>query len=939
MGGALAGRDAVLDQGWAALLGAGTVLIEGPAGIGKTAVFRTLTERAAAAGMVVLRCAPTEAETALPLAAIADLLQPLADQIGQLPAPQRDAVRTALLSAGPSAALDERALAAATRALIDEAGSVEPGVLVAIDDPVWLDPPSQRALRFALRRVSSHIAVVITSRVPGAVLDEVPLGLGGPSRIADGRTITRIPLSPLGVGPLYHVLAARFDVPLTRSLVNRVTQAAAGNPLLAIELVRAVLRLPEMPGPGDDLPVPGSMVDLVAATLGGLPQPSVHAVQLAALSTVPSLDQLIAVGVDPAALDAAELAGLIRVMSDDHVVFVHATHAAAVRAGIPANLRRRLHAMLAAAAADPDERARHLARSTSRPDADVAAELAAAARRARRHGAPEVAAELYDRAAELTPSQLSEQRHHRKLDAVHCRFDTGDYAAAGAEAERLVDVLTGDQKADALLVRAAIAWSADDPLDAVQAASRALDAAPPDSPLLGRIHAYLGVFVDSPIQARAHAELALRLLSGPRSETKANGLDDADRHDGILGQDDQSLLASALMLLFYNEVRSGEPIREELLTQAMKLEGSQPLWLNGTIPAIWWKACDQHDRAVQRLTWMLDYATELGDEPFQHELVSHLGEAEMLAGRYDAAMQWSTQASEFAEQLATGLAAENWLAGMLHLYRCDVEAASRAAQAGLQQATDNGDPWCRRVNLQLSGLAELASNRFDRAAVSFGELARALDDIGLTEPLAYRFEPDWVEACVASGDLQTAATAQERLMIRHERFARPWTALGLARGAVLLAAANGRPTEDTLAELAAAREAVPDGVVPLDRARCLLVAGVAHRRGRRKRAAREDLSAAAAEFDALGARSFATRARAESARIGGRPPASRELTSTERQVAELAARGATNRAIADALFVSPKTVEANLARVYRKLGISSRAELGAVFSFRKIGDT
>nr|WP_238362208.1 helix-turn-helix transcriptional regulator [Actinopolymorpha pittospori] len=102
-----------------------------------------------------------------------------------------------------------------------------------------------------------------------------------------------------------------------------------------------------------------------------------------------------------------------------------------------------------------------------------------------------------------------------------------------------------------------------------------------------------------------------------------------------------------------------------------------------------------------------------------------------------------------------------------------------------------------------------------------------------------------------------------------------------------------------------------------------------HRRTRRKREAREALEAAAAEFAALGATAFAERAREELARVGGRPPAPSHLTATEDRVARLAAQGRTNRAIADALFLSPKTVEANLARVYRKLGIASRAELGA----------
>ncbi|MEP7019161.1 MAG: helix-turn-helix transcriptional regulator, partial [Pseudonocardiales bacterium] len=307
------------------------------------------------------------------------------------------------------------------------------------------------------------------------------------------------------------------------------------------------------------------------------------------------------------------------------------------------------------------------------------------------------------------------------------------------------------------------------------------------------------------------------------------------------------------------------------------------------------------------------------------------------AGNYDAAATWIARARELGEQLATGLVAEAWLAGMLDLYRGNIDAAEQAASDGLRLATDTGNAWARRLNLHLGGLVAAAAGHAAQAADRLAELAHALDEVGLIESFSCRFEPDWVEACVAIGDLDTAALAQARLVVRHRRLPRPWTSLGVARGAVLIAAAAGEPTEALLDDLAAARRAVPADIVPFDRARCLLVAGIANRRARRKAASRAALEAAAAEFDAIGARSHAERARSEASRIGGRPAASQELSSTEAQVAGLAARGATNRSIADTLFVSPKTVEANLARVYRKLGIRSRAELGAALSARAGG--
>ncbi len=229
----------------------------------------------------------------------------------------------------------------------------------------------------------------------------------------------------------------------------------------------------------------------------------------------------------------------------------------------------------------------------------------------------------------------------------------------------------------------------------------------------------------------------------------------------------------------------------------------------------------------------------------------------------------------------------------------------------------------------LAGQLALLNGQFGEAARLFGFLAAELRRQGLAEPLATRCEPEWIEACVGAGDLESARSAMQTLAARHRRLPRPWTTLALARSQVLLDAAAGADTGAALAALTAALESVPAEVLPLDRARCLLVAGLAHRRAKHKREARMALEEAAAGFTALGAAALAARASAELARLGTRPAAATELSPTEQRVAGLAAQGRTNRMIADMLFISPKTVEANLARAYRKLGIATRAELGA----------
>lgn len=906
----MVGRDAVLERAWPPLGAPGTVLLEGPAGIGKTTVWRALVAEAGRNGWLVLACAPTESEQTLSFAALADLLQPVADAVPRLPRAQRVAAEGVLVSSEADDAVDERAIGVAVRSLLDAAVGTagDAPVLVAVDDTQWLDPPSERALRFALRRAGPRIAILLACRTSESGQSAVPLGLD--RRSAAGE-LTRIGLEPLGVGALHHIVRERLGVALSRPLLARITHDAGGNPLLAIELARAVLRLPHLPLPGEDLPVASSMQQLLAETLARLPVESRDAVRLAALLAVPTLADLAAAGVAFEAFDPAEEAGLVAV-TPVAVEFAHPVYAAAVRAGIPPGVRRRLYATLAEVVADPDERARHLAECTTGTDQAIAREIADAADRQRARGAPALAAVLHERAAELTPPEAVADRGRRRLAAARCRFDSGDYAAAAAAVDAAAIELTGELHAEALLLRAVVAYSADDVDAAVAAAERGLAGLPGDSALAGRIHAHLGVFRDSPEVALRHSEIAVGLLAGS---------------DG-----DRSLLSGALLQVFYNEVRSGLPARTGLLDRALELEGEEPSWLAGTVPAIWWKAIDEHDRARVRLDDMLSWAMARGDEPSQHELLTHLGETELLAGRWPAAEAHILAARELGEQLGSGLVGETWLAGLLAAYTGRLDDATRVAEAGLRRAEESGDLWCRRIHQQLAGFVALSAGRMGEAATAYGEMAATVAASGIVEPLAQRFEPDWIEACVGSGDLATATAVLARLAARHARLPRPWTTLGIARGTVLLASATGSDPAEALAGLAAARSVVPAGVLPLDRARCLLVAGMAHRRARHKREAKEALRAAEEEFAALGASAFAERARAELARVGGRPPAPLDLTATEDQVARLAALGRTNRAIADALFVSPKTVEANLARVYRKLGISSRAELGAAMT-------
>ena len=904
------GRDPVLDQARHSLARPG-VLLEGPAGIGKTAVWKTLRAEAESSGWRVLSAAPAESERLLPYAALADLLHPLADLIPSLPGPQRVAAEVVLVSADATDAFDERVVGAATRSLLQAAVDDQDRrpLLIAIDDAQWLDQPSERALRFALRRLTAAPGLLLTIRSTGTETVPVPLGL----QQADP-PLHRLVLTPLGVGPLHHILRARLGVAVSRPLLTRIAHDAGGNPLLAVELARAVLRLPELPKPGEDLPVVASVQQLLADSVSRLPPETRYAVRLAALLTSPTVADLVSAGVDPAVLEPAEEAGIVEVVGPA-LRFAHPLHASAVRAVIPAGVRSRLQRSLARTVADPDERARQLARGTVDPDADTAAELEASARRNSARGAPDLAAELYARAAELTPRALAAERSRRLLAGVRARFDSGDHGATERAAAAAALDLTGEAKAEALLLRATVAFVTVGHPPAISFAQEALASAAPGSPLAGRIHVHLAVFHDSPEAAIGHGEKGLALL-----------------RPGVGVDADTELYCSALLMVFYNEVRAGRPARTELLDEALRLEGGAPPWLGGSIPGLWWTAVDEHVRAAARMDAHLRYATTHGDEPLQLEVLLHLIQCELLAGQWDQAAEHLVQARDLGEQLGTGLIEENYLLAQLHIHRGELDTVAPVIEAGLRRAEELQDSWGRRVYGVLAGQLALLNGQYGEAARLFGLLAEEFRQQGLPEPLAIRWEPDWIEACVGAGDLATARSALHMLAVRHQRLPRPWTTLALARSRLLLASAGGTDPVAALSSLASALESVPVEVLPLDRARCLLVAGLTHRRAKRKREARVALEASVAGFTVLGAKALAARASAELARLGARPAAATDLSPTEQRVAGLAAQGLTNRVVADMLFISPKTVEANLARAYRKLGITSRAELGARMS-------
>jgi DNA-binding CsgD family transcriptional regulator len=257
-----------------------------------------------------------------------------------------------------------------------------------------------------------------------------------------------------------------------------------------------------------------------------------------------------------------------------------------------------------------------------------------------------------------------------------------------------------------------------------------------------------------------------------------------------------------------------------------------------------------------------------------------------------------------------------------------VEETREAAEAALELGQTAQFTPALQLAAAALGLLELSLGRAEEAAERLEPLVRFARAEQLCEPGLTRYVPDQIEALVELDRLEAAAELLDWYEDNAVRLGRQGAIALSRRCRGLLAAADGRLDEALAAfeQALVLHDAVP---LPFDRARTLLVFGAALRRAKRKADARDTLEQSLAAFEELSAATFADRARAELARIGGRRRSKGGLTATERQIVELVAQGRSNKEVAAALFVTVKTVETNLSRVYAKLGLRSRAELAS----------
>jgi len=884
--------------------------IEGEAGIGKTTVWAEAVRAAKGRGFRVLEARPAENEAKLSYSTLADLAGAAFDEVRTtLPLPQERALSVALLRDEATGAAEPRTTATGLVGVLTALAAGGP-TLVAIDDVQWLDAASEQALAFAARRLPSRLGLLLARRTEEDDV-ELPLDL---ARALRAGQVERIVPAPFSLAALHHLISDGLGTSLPRPLLIRLASASGGNPLFALEIARALARDAAARTADDPLPVPRSMEELVAARVAGLSEVGRRAAFAAAAVSRPTAaivaEALADEGDVRAALAEAEGAGIL-VADRERIRFAHPLLAAGLYGSASYEERRRMHARLAAVVADAEERARHLALAATEPDEGSAAEIERAAAQAARRGAQQAAAELFAASSRLTPDDRTEELRRRRLGEASALLAAGDDEGARALAERVAASPSSFQ-AHALFLLGEIAWiSGGVPTDQFE---RALAAAPGDHDLAARIYPKLvgHTAPHDPARAIAHAEAAMQVLN-PEREPGA--------------------LAFVLWDRLWAGMMVGEGMRWDLFERWRELEAKAgPEAPKSPTPLIYFWSVDDVEGARARHALEDKWYRERGEDLWRAERLAHLGYAELRAGRWDVAERFIEEACEtLAPQLArpgpwaSALRFRSFLDA--HVGRTDRARATLVPFIG--RAQQGGRKFWEAIALSALGFVEFVDGDHAAADRALTRMRERLEEIGTTEFAPDMSEPFHAESLIALGEVERARRVLERLEERGRIFPRLWIDVTLPRARALVLAAEG----DVEGALGAVDELDLEAAskLPFDLAWIRLVQGRLHRRVKQKTAAANALGDALAIFERLGAPAWVEQTRGELARVGlRRAPA--ELTPTELRVAELAASGMTNREVGIAAFMSPKTVQANLARVYRKLGIKSRAELGARMS-------
>jgi DNA-binding CsgD family transcriptional regulator len=693
---------------------------------------------------------------------------------------------------------------------------------------------------------------------------------------------------------------------------------SGGNPFIAIELAKA------LPGGEADfdserpLEVPTSLRELAHRRLAALSGPERGAALVASVlarPTVAALEGVLGPGGREAVRGAVD-AGVLD-LDRERVRLTHPLLGSVLYAEATPEERRELHRRVARVPSDPEERARHLALAAEGRDPAVALALEEAAHTARFRGALEEAARLAERARELTPEGQTAELRRRTLAAAEYYFDAGSLARAHALLAKLAgEAAPGAERAEVLVRIAEVTFAE----EGWEAAVGPLDDA----------------LAEAGDDLRSSANVERRLAWGyhmagdvPAAEehaTKASALAETLGEPALLAQ-------TVTNRLFLARLRGDAPRHDEIEAAIALERGAgrmpileRPSWQHAVM-LLW---ADDLEGAQSIFERLHGESVERGDETSRPFLLHYLARIECRSGRLENAERLAEEAREMTIQ--TGQDTEHAFAlatcALIDAHLGHVGAARASIAEGLAIASRTKLRPAEFELLAALGFLELSLGDAEATVRVLAPLADAVAAAGFGEPSVYRFHPNAIEALVATGRLDEAETMLVSLERHGESLEGPWViaTAGRCRGLLLAASRDLDGAGRTLEAALQAHERLTD---PLERARTLLALGAVRRRQRKKGAARDALEEACLFFDGLPAPLWAERARGELARLGGRPASRWDLTETERLIADLVAEGRTNREVADALFISVKTVEWNLSKVYGKLGIRSRTELAS----------
>ncbi len=898
------------------------IALEGAPGIGKTTVWRDAVQSAHRRGYLVLESVPSEPDMGLAFSGLGDLFDQLDQElIACLPDPQRKALAAALFVGDVSEApADLLALPRAALGLLRRL-SVQQPVVLAIDDEQWLDRASARVLAFALTRIrEERICLLLARRTDGdgALWPEVSRGF------INGVEVVAVP--PLDIDATRRLLSEASERKLTPTRVQRVHQMSGGNPLYALAIGRELARSSGNGASGRELPIPRTLTDAISQRLAHLAAEARPALLAVASLAAPTMALLAAAiePFEPQDLDSALQAGVVTI--DGAVVrFTHPLLASVHYTSTPASVRRELHRRLAVVVEDEVESARHLALGTEAYDEQVAVRLERAAEAAARRGAPEVAAELLQDAIRLTPADLVNERSCRTIAAAEQHYVAGSQLQARGLLEELLPAMPGGPTRARALTRLARIRSDDFRVGASLLREALAD--------VGDDH-------------RLRAEIEMELTEGEGMvghvpemlEAAERAVQSAERAG------DQGLLALALGVLGAAEFFGAQRIRHDLLDRAVELEQfvqemntmRMPSSKLGSVLGL----SDDFDAARPLVEGALRRATRRGEETDRGYVLVGLVQLELGSGNPGAAERYAAEGAEAARQQAND-ELDCWVVhadAIVAAARGRLEQARERAGVALELAVKSGNESIGLMYMILIGDLELRSGDPEAAHRRLKPLREAA---GGAVFLGSMMLPMWssdIEALIAIGRFDEAREVLDDLLERVRTCENPHAVAIAHRCEGLLLAAQG-DLDRAIERMEAALAEHARRTLPLEYGRTLIEKGAIQRRAKHKSAAKRTLTQAVEILEPLGTAIWLSRARDELGRIGlRRSVASDGLTPAQERVAELVAAGMANREIANTLYMSQRSVEAHLTKIYRELGVRSRAQLAASLATAGTGD-